>query len=419
MSEKLRVTSVEQENLREFGREHSDRLQRYARSLVSGLYMLVRSVRMYEPDNEVFHRPLHTLLDTVNEIVTAENRLELVGVQDSIYLNNMLVKVELSAMDNLRFLMAEMRAKDIGGFTVTRHVTLEELRNFLRLFAAPNPASDQELHAGMLNLSVQRWNELQEKLKASEGMAHLKLDRKRYAMTLYGRAVFFLRRYLDSVRAGKPISTQPAVRIVQDLVDISTEQRSHFLGMTLSRLDPKEYLVFHQVNVSLLSIVFGAELGLTKQQLGALGHIALFHDAGMAVLPEAYAFKRGALTDGERAEIARAPLTSIRNILMEKDLSQAALLRVVTTLEHKVPFGGHAPLGVYSRILAICDAYDALTSRRAFREAYGPEVALILMGSELRHRFDPEMLQVFTTLMAVAPVKVLRRTHQAFSLGGV
>src|SRR5207237_2787934 len=135
-----------------------------------------------------------------------------------------------------------------------------------------------------------------------------------------------------SIRKGKPINSSKALRIVQDFVDISFEQRTHFLGMTTLRREA-EYLVFHQVNVCLMCIVFGAELGLTKPQLRDLGYIALFHDAGMSTIPDELATKRGALTAEEKVLIQKAPLISVRNILMEKSITRSTLLRVVTTFE--------------------------------------------------------------------------------------
>jgi HD-GYP domain-containing protein (c-di-GMP phosphodiesterase class II) len=431
----LKVTNAQDENVNEFARAHSDKLQRMARTLVSSLYMMVRSVKMYEPENEVFKKPLLTLQETCNQIVTVEGKLELVGVKDSFYLNNMLVKVEINAVENLRYLVSEMQAKDVGGFTLTRHVSMDDLKQFIRIFAQPDSGGGMDKFdsgPGLLSMTVTRWTKLQERLAADQSQVDLKVDRKRYALTLYGRAVFFLRRYLDSVREGRPISSSPALRIVQDLVDISFDQRTHFLGLTSARLDD-DYLVFHQVNVALMSIVFGSELGFSKQQLRELGYIALFHDAGMANLPATYYSKRGALTDEERKQIARVPLMSVRNTLMEKGFSHAALLRVVTTLEHKVDFGTpvrdargglqmvvpKGQLGVYAKVIAICDAFDALTSKRPFREAYGPEVAIMLMWSEMRHKFDPELLQVFMRVMALQPVRVLRRGQQSFTLGGV
>ncbi|KFE69918.1 HD-GYP domain-containing protein [Hyalangium minutum] len=440
MADNLKITQAQSESSGgEYGRAHSDKLQTLARGMVSGLYMLVRSVKMYDPDNAVFEKPLTQLQDIMNQIVSKEGRLDLVGVKDSFYLNSMLVKVDLNAIENQRYLLSEMRAKDVGGFSISKPITLPELKNFVWIFSKEqtSEASEEGLaDRKLLNMKVAKFSKLREKLAKEadklENPGDYKVDRKKYAMTVYARAVFFLQKYLESVRAGKPMNTSKALRLVQDLVDISYDQRTHFLGMTTTKRE-SEYLVFHQVNVCLMSIVFGAELGLTKPQLRDLGYIALFHDAGMSTIPDELATKRGALTSEEKVLIQKAPLISVRNILMEKSITRSTLLRVVTTFEHKADFGTavrdtrgniqmiipKTSLGVYAKVIAICDAFDALTSKRPYRDAYGPEVSLMLMWTEMRNKFDPELLQVFMRVMAIQPVKVLSKRQQNMSLAGL
>ena len=77
-----------------------------------------------------------------------------------------------------------------------------------------------------------------------------------------------------------------------------------------------------------------------------------------------------------------------------------------------------ANLGSYAKIISICATYDALTSKRPYRESYGPEVALMLMWTEMRNKFDPELLKVFMRVMAIAPVKVLTKRQQTMAIGG-
>jgi len=437
MADNLKITGEGGENVGEFGRGYSEKLQTLARGLVSSFYMLVRSVKMYDPENAVFEKPLLQLQSIVNQIISKEGRLELVGVKDSFYLNNMLVKVDLNSIDNQRYLLGEMRAKDVGGISLNKPVTVPDLKNFIWIFSKDQSnSSEEDGLAGrkLLNMKVAKFSRLKEKLNRDDlqNPDDQKVDRKKYAMTVYARAVFFLSRYLESVQAGKPLSTAKALRLVQDFVDISFEQKTHFLGMTTMKREA-DYLVYHQVNVCLMSIVFGQELGLTKAQLRDLGYIALFHDAGMVTIPEGLATKRGALSVEEKALIQKAPLISVRNILMEKGFSRSTLLRVVTTFEHKADFGtavrdgrGNIEMvipktnvGAYAKIISICDTYDALTSRRPYRDAYGPEVALMLMWTEMRHKFDPELLQVFMRVMAIQPVKVLSRRQQTMTLGGL
>jgi HD-GYP domain-containing protein (c-di-GMP phosphodiesterase class II) len=436
MADNLKISGAQQESVLEFGRDHSEKLQQLSRSVLSTLYMLVRSAKMYDPDNAVFDRPLMSLQDNLNLIISREGQFDLVGIKNSFYVNNMLVKVELNAVENIRYLLQEMRSKDVGGFTLSKPVQTGELKNFVWIFAkdvTESTGDDGLPGKRLLAIKIARWSKLREKLEKETLDDEEKVDRKKYAVTVYGRAVFFITKYLDSVRAGTPMVASRALRIVQDFVDICYEQKVHFLGMTTMRRE-SDYLVFHQVNTCLLAIVFGTELGLTKYQLRDLGFIALFHDAGMATLPDELAGKRGGLTPEERVLVARAPLISVRNILMEKGFTRTTLHRVVTTLEYKSDYGTavrdargniqmiipKSALGLYAKMIAIAAGFDALTSRRPFRDAYGPEIAMMLMWSELRHKFDPELLQVFMKVLAIPPVKVLSRRQQGtLSLTGL
>ncbi len=435
MSETIKISAQGgDEDVADFGRAHSDRLQKWARGIVSSLYMLLRSVKMYDPDNAVFKKPLISLAESINAVIAVDSRFELMTVKDSFYLNNMLVKVDLNALDNVRYLVAELRARDVGGFSLMKPVSTTELQNFIWIFAREqhgSPGEDGLADRKLIQMKLAKWSRLKEKFDGDlDNPNESKVDRKKYAMTVYARAIFYLRKYLESVRAGNPIGTGKALRIIQDLVDISWDQRTHFLGMTTLEWE-KEYLCYHQVNVCLMSIIFGMELGLTKPQLRDLGYVAIFHDAGMALLPEELSTKKGALTSDERVQVGRAPLLTVKAILKEKHIARSTLMRVVATIEHKADFGTavrdargniqkvipRSSLGLYAKILAICDAYDALTSKRPFRDAYGPEIALMLMWTEMRHRFDPELLTVFMKVMAIQPVKVLSKRQRSITVG--
>ena len=81
MPDNLRISGAGDESVLEFGRDHSEKLQQLSRSVLSTLYMLVRSAKMYDPDNAVFERPLISLQDTLNLIISREGRFDLVGIK--------------------------------------------------------------------------------------------------------------------------------------------------------------------------------------------------------------------------------------------------------------------------------------------------------------------------------------------------
>lgn len=418
----------------DFAREYSEKLQTAGRTLVSSLYMLVRSAKLYDAENAVFDRPLRQLQDTINQIVAMDGKLELQGVKESFYLNSMLVKVDANSLDNQRMLLSDLRAKDVGGFALVRPVTPDELRNFLAIFSKDQASAAEEdglQGRKLVQMKLTKYSKLKDKLDRDDlASDEQKVDRKKYALTCFARAVFFLRRYNERMREKKPIPAARANRLVQDLVDVSYEQRSHFLGMTSLR-DDGDYHVFHQVNTCLMAIVFANELELTKEQMRDVGMVALFHETGMSALPDDLLGKPGALTSDEKRQIQRANLETTRQILSEKAYSKSSLIRLVATAEHKQEYGTavkdsrgnvqmvlpKSALSVYAKMVSICCVYDALTSKRPFRDAYGPEIALTLMWTEMRHKFDPDLLRVFMKVMAIQPIRVLAKNRQTVSLG--
>ncbi|MBW2699545.1 MAG: hypothetical protein JRF33_01890 [Deltaproteobacteria bacterium] len=410
----------------ELGRSYEEKLQTLARTLVAGLYMLIRNVKLYEPENEIFAKPLEQLKDCINTIVAMDESVNLQGAGAAVYLNNMLVKIDIKSVENVSYLLTEFKIRGIGGFLLSSPVTVQELRNFIYIFSqeVSGKVGEHGVSARKLQaLKLRRWEKIQEILENQEQSDHddRKVDRKRYALTVYARTIYYMRKYIAGLRGDGPtISVGRGGRMIQDLVDLCHGHRSHFLGMTTLKNDD-EYLAFHAVNVALMSIVFAAELGLNKAQLRDLGMAALFHDIGLVDVDENLLQKRGKLAPDEARKVRKSPIYSVKRIIRNRLLNRLTIQRIITCYEHKTEFGTpvkdlkgnisfvvpRADLGSFSKIIAISDTYDALTSRRPYRESYSPEIALSLMWTEIKHKFDPEYLSVFMNVMKLPSVRVL------------
>lgn len=413
------------------------KLQQLGRQAISTLYMLVRNVKMYDPDNDIFVQPFDNLRSAVNTIVAVDGQFQLQATGTSVYVNGKQLQLDFASLDNVRFLTEEFKDRDVGGFNVNRPVQVQELKDFIWIFSPSNDKqTDEDGVQGrkLLNIKVGKFAKIREQLDKMEDNAieaERKVDRKKYALTVYARTVYYMRRFIERLQSGGQLpSMQPAQRLVQDFVDIAAEQRSHFLGMTTSR-SVEEYLLFHSVNTCLIAIVFGQELGMNRAQMQELGIAALFHDIGMAEVDPGILNKRRGLTKEERRSIDLFPLHTVKTLLKGRSLDLAATKRIIAAYEAKVDYSvpmkdkdgniklmlPKVELGVYGSIINVCATYDALTSARPFREAYGPEVALTLMMSDMQYKFDPFLLRVFMKVMAIQPVKMLPPGQQTISFG--
>jgi HD-GYP domain-containing protein (c-di-GMP phosphodiesterase class II) len=254
---------------------------------------------------------------------------------------------------------------------------------------------------------------------------------------VYARAVTFMKRFIDAVAAGKQDlpSMAPAVRLVRDFVDVCVEQRgpdgkapperNMFLGMTTTR-QSNEYLPYHSVNTCLMSIVLGAELGLSREQLFDLGRAALFHDVGAAGGNSAVLNKPGMLTQQERTVVAQNPLIAAKVMLKARPLDIGALRCILAASEAKQPYFRieHDPkagkvrwhlqtLGLYGRIIRIASTFDALTSARPYREAFPADVAIAMMCTQMKHEFDPHLLATFVKVLTGLATEQAPSTYSA------
>lgn len=418
-------------------RGRDTKLQQLGRQTISTLYMLVRNVKMYDPDNDIFIQPFDNLRQAINTIVAVDGAYQLQAVNTTVYVNGKQIQLDFASLDNVRFLTEEFKNRDVGGFNVTRPVQVQELKDFIWIFSAANDKdADEDGAQGkkLLNIKIGKFARIQEQLDKQEDAAieaEQKVDRKKYAMTVYARAVYYMRRFIERLQSGGQLpSMQPAQRVVQDFVDICVEQRSHFLGMTTTR-SIEDYLMYHSVNSCLIAIVFGHELGLSRSQMHELGMAALFHDIGMAEIDQDLINKRRTLTKEERRRIDLFPLHTVKTLLKGRSLDSQMTRRIIAAYESKVDYSmpmkdaqGNVrlvmpkiELGLYGSVINVAACYDALTSARPFREAYGPEVALTLMMSDMMYKFDPFLLKVFMKVMAIQPVRVLQPGQQNISFG--
>ncbi len=164
------------------------------------------------------------------------------------------------------------------------------------------------------------------------------------------------------------------------------------------------YTAGHGRRVAELAIRIGQMMDLPPEALRALAQGGWIHDLGKIGIPDHILNKPGALTPEERALIEAHPEHGYRIAVGLGTLAdELDLIRY----HHERWDGGGYPSGlrgpqipVLARILAIADVYDALTSRRAYREPWTPERALAHIRSGAGSHFDPVCVAAFEQLIA-------------------
>ncbi len=208
----------------------------------------------------------------------------------------------------------------------------------------------------------------------------------------------------DEVTAGHQLPMAEVEAIVHGLaLTIHREQDVVLPLLDLRTFD--EYTTTHSCNVSMLSIGLSEALGLSDSDARAIGTAALLHDIGKVRIPQEVLTKPGKLTAEERLLIESHPVEGAR-ILSERGLGNG--LAATVAYEHHIWYNGKGgypyfrfPRTVHfaSRIVHVCDIYDALCSTRPYREAWSSAKALGLIESIAGTELDPGIAAAFAKLV--------------------
>ncbi|HEV2751745.1 MAG TPA: HD domain-containing phosphohydrolase [Gemmatimonadales bacterium] len=165
-----------------------------------------------------------------------------------------------------------------------------------------------------------------------------------------------------------------------------------------------QYTTTHSMNVSVLAMALAESLKLPARDIRSFGVAGLLHDIGKVKIPLEVLTKPGRFTDDERALMNQHPIEGARIIL---ESEQALDLPAVVAYEHHIMLNGDGypklkfrrDCHSASKLVHVCDVYDALRTNRPYREAWPQERALAYVEGRAGTEFDPEVAAAFLRMM--------------------
>lgn len=211
--------------------------------------------------------------------------------------------------------------------------------------------------------------------------------------------------------------TPTAEAILTDALD----NRENLVQLTDIRMHD-DYTFAHSVNVALLSAILGSLCDLTGAELITLVMGSLLHDIGKLIIPSDILTKPEQLSRRELYIVQMHPEAG-RVKLSTLSTPSAPILAAIAGQHHEHMDGRGYPdhlsgdqIHRFSRIVAIADVYDALTSSRAYKPAYRPHIAYKIMTKCSPGQFDERLLKLFFDNVAIYPVGTVLKTSMGYAI---
>ena len=228
------------------------------------------------------------------------------------------------------------------------------------------------------------------------------------------------REKLDAINAGitdfltKPFDGEELLARIRTLVrlkrfaDVFEEAREVIIALAsvIDQRDP--YTAGHSERVSYYATMLGAAAGVSPEERDVLHYGGLFHDIGKIAIRDDVLLKPGKLTPAERLEIQRHPVAG-RDLLKNMRTLETAM--PIVYHHHERYDGSGYPEGLkgdsiplLARVASIADVYDALTTKRPYRDAMTRAEALELMANERNKGWhDPGLFDLFLGVIESRP----------------
>jgi len=160
----------------------------------------------------------------------------------------------------------------------------------------------------------------------------------------------------------------------------------------------------HSDRVSEYSVLLGKHLGLSEEDIHLLRVGGLFHDIGKIGVPDSILLKTSKLTDDEYSEIKNHPKIGAQ-ILSNATLFEKAIPVVKYHHERYDGFGYPSKLAgenipYLARIAAVADSFDAMTSRRTYRDSMPMDIVIEEIRKNKGSQFDPNIADTFLNILS-------------------
>ncbi len=351
----------------EINQRNKDTLQmETVNNFISNLMVAVSNCSLYSSGHEAFDKLARKTYSVLGEVLG--ERLEIMIIDNELVINKIPLKESGLHGTNL---IRRLKRKGVSRVDFLAGIGLPEIKQFIIDISQTSKSPQQFSHIKTGNIDV--------------NLSRQGLDIDYDGEGLISQAE--IEKVKDVFHSASPFKKLQVAGLEEVVLHFIANFRKE--ASILKLLSPvksfSEYTYTHATNVAVLSVFQAEALGVGDELLHEIGIAALLHDAGKLFIPKEILEKPGALDDREFAEIKKHPLYGATYLAKMDDLTQLA---PIMAFEHHAKFNGTGypeyrvngnRQHVFSQIIAIADFFDALRSRRPYRDSMEIEEISVFM----------------------------------------
>jgi len=390
-------------------RDLASRVRDTGERFVRQLFGALRLTRIHDLKNAVFDKPVQELCASLGTLEELLGAIHLVTVEGQVYINDVRVRLD-ERLDTAAQLGRELGRHDVGGMSFHSALDIPSMKLLVDAFGS-EPAEENQRGALRARLEESGVSTVDlvgaYRFRIGDEPASVSnADTER----VRDRAVSLVDATVDSLGADRMPNPLPVRRAVTELLELGDEA-----DLLVENAKGSSAFGAHTLRISMLALVAGKQLGLPQATLQDLGVAAMFHDVGYSTREGATPATADAPAHpGYPPPYERHGAAGARVLLRQRGFHEAKILRALAALHHTRRFddpGGRPSL--FGRVIAVCEAYDALTVLGPKR--CSPPEALACLWAERGRYFDPDVVQALMNGLGRFPpgthVLVGRRAH--------
>jgi HD-GYP domain-containing protein (c-di-GMP phosphodiesterase class II) len=391
---------------------------RLGRDLVARWTGLFKALGLYDWRHSAVRAAAERTLAVVRELGDG-GPVYLAIRQDVIYLDGAQLKEGGASATAFQRLVAVLRAARIKSFTTDPSADPVDLQVFghLLLGVRERGVTPEEL---LRELKVHGANSIEVTIDAGDEEEVALLEGRDLQKRVYTHSIGVLKGVFHETRERDRMNSRRVKRVVQQMMESMDQDSGYALSLT-SVKNYDEYTFNHSVNVGVLAIALGRAIGLPRKELYIVGQAGMLHDLGKLCVPKEILNKPGSLTPEERTVIQRHPVEGFLSIASNQGVSDETIGVALGSYEHHLNVDGSGypqrsvvrPVSLLSRIVAIVDRYDAMTSVRVYHGGMTPPKALSLLHHYWNDQVDQTLVRYFMNMLGTLPLGTVVRLSDA------